>query len=244
MKALLLLCILFSTNLLAADSGELAIDQYVDSLKLTFFEKQEVKSRAKGALKQVRAEIETGRMDTLAKKHDEGIGYAVERATKILEEHGEGDAAYMYRAIYRIEYKNFYERFEKNERDIGDHKGFVQFIDDLYYKIVSVIGVTAAKALHLSDLFVWNHSNVTFRPCTFPMDAIQIPRKEEYKKHFAEGELYYGTVPVTIYWCVQVPLMMSGVGMLAGPIASAVEFAVAKTVAPKLSDFVFEKACE
>lgn len=237
----LLLCILFSAASAVADPIDAAVEEYVDSLKLTFLEKQKVKAEAKKQAYKMRDELQDGRLDRLARFTDRTAQYFVERAADVLEKNGEADAAYFYRSMYRFEYRDHFERMLA--RDIGDHAGFFQFIDDLYLKVVSVIGVAAAKALHLSDAYTLNHSNVTFKPCSFPMDNVPGTPKDEYRRHFAEGATYYGTLPVVSYWLINIPLMATGVGMLAGPIASAAEYAIAKTVAPKLSDFVYEKAC-
>lgn len=215
---------------------------------LTLSEKAEVKKQSKRFTAQIRAEIEDGRMDTLAKKTDEAIENLVNRGIERLEEAGDREAAHFYRFIYRTEYSGYVTRMVAHGGyDIGDHAPLSQWLADFYNRLELILGIAVCKSLHLSDIKTINHSlPIVFKPCSFPMDSVGGERIDEYRRHFNAGEVYYGLIPVVAYWLVDAPCMLftSGIAaFLCGPIAGGVEYAVSITVGPKLSDWVFTKSC-
>ena len=109
------------------------------------------------------------------------------------------------------------------------------------------LGVEVCKALHLSDIKTFNFTlPIVFRPCSFPMDAVTITRKAEYRNHFAQGKVYYGLVPVITYWAINAPCMIGTAGlatMLCGPAASIAEWFMGYSIAPWLSDKIFDGVC-
>lgn len=127
-------------------------------------------------------------------------------------------------------------------RDIGDHGPLSQWLADKYNMLEFLLGVEVCKALHFSDLKTFNYCiPVVFNPCNPEWD------KEEYKRHFSEGSVYYGLVPTVSYWVLYgaCGAATMGTGFIYGcGLAGAIsEKLVAMFVAPRLSDFIWDKAC-
>lgn len=144
-------------------------------------------------------------------------------------------------------YRQMFRNYANAMRDIGDHKPLSQWLADKYTMLEMVLGVTACKQTHLSDIKTFNFTiPVVFRPCTFPMDAIGGERINEYRNHFSEGQTYYGLVPVTTYWVVYgvttAATMGGGFMFVAGLAGSLAEKLIA-VVTPKMSDKVYNKFC-
>lgn len=141
-----------------------------------------------------------------------------------------------------------FELMETVTRDIGDHPPLSDWLAVTYMAIELALGVETCKSLHLSDIKTINYAiPVVFKPCTFPMDGTNIPRKDEYRMHFAEGKVYYGLIPVVTYWAVEIPCMIGASGFLSlvcSPVASIAEYVCAKKIAPPLSDKIYERTCE
>lgn len=135
-----------------------------------------------------------------------------------------------------------------NSKDIGDHAPISLWLSEKYQMLEFILGVEVCKATHLSDMHTLNHAiPIVFRPCTFPMDAVQGQRIDEYRRHFSHGQVYYGLVPVTGYWVVyaSVTTASAGTGFIyfSGLIASAAEKLIS-FVTPGLSDKLYRAACE
>lgn len=211
---------------------------------LTMKQRAEAKREANRLIADFASIVEDGRMSSIAKVVDIGIKQSIDRGVEQLERHNDREAAHFFRFIYRTEYDGYFTRMvARGSYDIGDHKGLVQFLTDFYERVELVIGVTIAKALHISDIKSLNHGlGPAFSPCTFPMDLVSGERIDEYERHFNAGEVYYGVLPVVAYWAADLALM-SFVGPFAGTIAGLVEFGVSKTIGPKLAVAVFNRAC-
>lgn len=219
----------------------------LQATELTESQKEEADFRGRAFASEIKKDFENGSMQKLANRTDKALEYMVDRGTNELEKRGFYEEAYQYRHQFDSRFRGVLERSVVT-RDIGDHKPLIQWLQDYYDILELALGVETCKALHLSDIKTLNHCiPVVFKPCTFEMDSVTIPRKEEYKNHFAEDDTYYGLMPVVVYWLCDIPCLFatSGVGaMLCGPIASVAEYSVAKWVAPRVSDWIFERACE
>jgi hypothetical protein len=193
-------------------------------------------------LKQIKADLSDGRLDTLAVRGDWAIQEMVKRGVQALNDAGDPDGAYIFDFNYRTQYRGFLTRMVQF-KDIGDHKPLIQFLADFYNRIVFVIGIDACKALHLSDIYTFTYAiPVVFRPASFPMDAVTGLRIDEYRRHFAQGRVYYGLVSALVWWSIDVPMMFTPAALLAGIAASAGEYLAANFVLPKLSDVVYHLA--
>lgn len=135
-------------------------------------------------------------------------------------------------------------------KDIGDHPDQVlsKWLDEKYKTMEFVLGIEFMKKTHLSDIHVFNATpKIVFRPCTFNMNAVTGERIDEYRRHFAYGQYYWGLAPVTTYWLTygSCGALTAGTGYLfiCGGISDISETIVGKFVAPSLSDKIYRRAC-
>lgn len=142
-------------------------------------------------------------------------------------------------------YRRMYFVYETN-RDIGDHYALNTWLAEKYEILEFSLGLPLMKATRLIDIKTFLYCpQVVFRPCKFPMDAVTIPRIDEYRNHFAYGEKYTGLVPVTTYWVTYAAVTFGSSGTfvyLAGLAGLAAE-RIMILVSPKLSDKVYNNAC-
>ena len=198
--------------------------------------------------REIRDDIQNGRMSAMARRTDEAIKYMIQRGNEELRKRGDYDGAYFFEFKYQTEFSGYLTKMVVSDRNIGDHKPLSTFLADYYNRLEFIIGVDMCKALHLSDIKTLNFClPVVFKPCSFDMGTVTIARKDEYRKHFAQDDVYYGLVPVVVYWVIDVPCMMftAGIGALfCGPIAGVAEYGMANFLAPKLSDSLFDSVCK
>lgn len=214
-------------------------------------DRADAEAHGKRVAQQLRDDLSQGRLTHLAKLTDSALEAVVGRAIAELRRQGVWEYADVKETEWRGQYRGFlvaHTMMHPSQRDIGDHAPLVKWLADFYNSVEAMIGVDACKALHLSDIKTFNFCiPVVFRPCSFPMDGVLIPRKDEYQNHFAEGDVYYGLVPVVTWWAIEIGCMAGTSGIaafLCGPAAMAGEYAMGKWLAPKLSDLVFSRSCE
>lgn len=148
----------------------------------------------------------------------------------------------------RYEWATYYKgSLFVSDRDIGDHKPIIQWINTQYKTIELLLGKDVCRLLHISDMLTFNSSNVTVRPCSFPMDNVQGERIDEYRRHFAGGpkgnDYFYGTIPALTYWVVNIGLTAVGVPIVSSLIASVAE-RLMDIAAANLSDSVYNRFCK
>ena len=184
----------------------------------------------------------------LAERSEAAIDMLIKIGAAELKKRGYLLEAASMHAEWNSEFRYEFRKFAGvNGRPIGDHKPISQWLKDKYDMMEMILGVQVCKATHLSDLKTLNHAiPVVFRPCSFEMDGVNLPRKDEYRNHFSYDDIYYGLVPVVGYWGVYIAVTAGSAGtgfaFFSGLIASIAEKAIS-LVTPGLSDFVFEKAC-
>jgi len=210
---------------------------------------QEHQDHVRGTARAIRQEIEDGGMPRLALRTDQALDQLVARGVSELRDKGDDIYATRTEWDWKQNYQGYLTRglMLRGGRDIGDHAPLIKWLASFYDHLESVLGVDACRALHLSDIKTFNFCiPVVFHPCTFPMDSVQGAREDEYRRHFAKGAVYYGLMPVILYWTADIACLAgtygTGIGWLCGPISSAAEFITGKWIAPKVSDFVFERA--
>lgn len=138
--------------------------------------------------------------------------------------------------------------YAKGNRDIGDHESWNKWLGDKLQMLRFVLGDEILNATHIADLYVFLFAPpVVFRPCSFPMDFVTGERIDEYRRHFNEGESFYGLTSVIVYWSVYagVTFATSGTGFvfISGIIGTIGEKLYASFVGPRLSDFTYNTAC-
>lgn len=205
----------------------------------------------------MRDDIHNRHMLSLAEHSDRALDGMIRVSTQRLQEEGFTEEAYFLQGTWDAQYKGYLTKLVLASRvttrdgisilDIGDHQPLIQWLATAYALIELKLGVATCVALHISDIKTMNFCiPVVFSPCTFKMDSVTGGRKEEYNRHFSQGEVYYGLVPVITYWVLDISCIAgtSGIAtMLCMPVSSAAEYFMGKYVAPKLSDFIFDKAC-
>lgn len=169
---------------------------------------------------------------------------------------------------YRImdDWANIYRPEMLGElQDQGDHKPLNQWLADTYAQIESVLGPTLCDFLHISDINIINFSiPVVFHPhlaavwCQeyLASDTEDHSCKNEYRRHFAgtkwqtgrdpdaHAREHYGLMPVCAYWIAEGACTAATQGsgfMFCSPIATGIEIAVARYIAPPASDKVWDK---
>lgn len=195
-------------------------------------------------------DIQNGKLAAIAVKTDTALDRIVQRAVLMLSQNGQAALAVQKKSEWDAHFSGYLSASMPIGPlgDIGDHKPLVQWLANFYDIVEKTLGVDMCKKTHLSDIKTLNFTiPVVFHPCTFSMDAVTIDREHEYRKHFDEGDVYYGLVPVVTYWTADIACSVASQGggavWLCGPISGAAEFFMAKTVAYRLSDFVYEHAC-
>lgn len=185
----------------------------------------------------------------LAQRTEQALNTIIAVAVGELRSRGHEREAYSLQMEWADTYKYQFRKFAEGMEDIGDHPEQVlsKWLDQKIDMLTFMLGMDVMKATHLIDLKVFNDTpKIVFRPCTFGMDLITIPRSEEFKNHFSYGKELYGLVPVTTYWVVYgvVTAASAGTGFVyfSGIIGGVAEKLIS-FVTPSLSDKVFHKVC-
>lgn len=196
----------------------------------------------------VGAEVDAGGLEKFADRTDQALNRVVLVALHQMDKKGQHAFATQKEQEWNTHFRGYLShRYSAGYGDIGDHAPLVKWLADFYDKVEAKLGVTLCKMTHISDIKTFNFCiPVVFHPCTFDMGGVTLSRKDEYRNHFSQGLTYYGLLPVVTYWVADIGCMFGTVGigaLLCGPVAGLAEIACANTVAPKVSDRVFDRAC-
>jgi hypothetical protein len=203
---------------------------------------------AERRVKRVVADIEQGK---LAERTDKSIEKLVKFAAGQMYKKGFKKEAEQIRDEYDKQFAGYLTKMSRYSlfTNIGDHKPLSDWLATTYEKIESALGFTVCETLHLTDIKTLNYGlPIVFNPCDFDMGAITDARLVEYRRHFSgkcDGEKYHGVAPVVTYWTAELICTIAtwGSGFLfCSPIAGGAEFIMQK-VAPKLSDKIYDMAC-
>jgi hypothetical protein len=239
----LVLSMAISTPYAVADSTETEAESSYQSLDLSH------RQTAHRQAKAIRQEIEDGNMYATAQRTDEALDALVARGVAKLHEKGDDYFADQFEGQWLDQFKGFltHAMAQNGMRDIGDHKPLIQWLATFYDHLESVLGVDLCRSLHLSDIKTLNYCiPIVFHPCTFPMDNVTVSREAEYANHFAKGAVYYGLIPVVVYWVCDISCIAATSGiatMLCGPLSGGAEFIMGKWFAPRLSHRLFHRVC-
>lgn len=126
-------------------------------------------------------------------------------------------------------------------RNISDFAPWSEKLAVLYLIIEAKLGYKLCYTLRITDLatLIWTPT-VVFHPCKYG--------ETEFLLHFAANDPRYRSfMPVVSYWITSITCSIAtfGVGyfFVCSPLAMAVELGCEKVVAPRLGEFIFEKAC-
>lgn len=177
-----------------------------------------------------------------------GMNRALQRAIDELNSRGETALASQINSEW---VSKFGGSLFSSDRDIGDHKGISQWINDTYRKIEFVLGRDFCVNTHIAALLTFNSANVVVKPCSFPMDSVSGTRIDEYRRHFAgksanSDSRYNGVIPEATFFACEIACLTGTAGagsVLCGIAASIGEKIMAMFVAPPLSDKIFKRAC-
>lgn len=183
----------------------------------------------------------------VAQRVDESLDHLVTLGISKLREAGDLDAD-RYESQWYASYQGYVSLYMMQGHDIGDHAPLVKWLADFYDHLVSVLGVQICIATHLSSIEIFNFGlPVAFRPCTFDMDSVSGERIDEYRRHFAKGDVYYGVASEATYWVVDIACMVAsqgtGVVWLCGTIGNIAEKVMGSYIAPGLSDRIYNGQC-
>lgn len=177
----------------------------------------------------------------VARYTDETLDMLVDRASQELTRAGDGDYATAKKTEWHANFSGGITR-SLAARDIGEHPDQVlsKWLDDFYERIELVLGVDVCKMTHLSDIKTINTTvKIVIHPCDFGMNAVTGSRRDEYRRNFNEGEVYFGLTPVIVYWATTAGMAAAGAPIPF--VASAAEFAYAKFLGGRLSDAIFDR---
>lgn len=130
--------------------------------------------------------------------------------------------------------------------DLGDHKPLSKWLADFYVKIEDRIGLAATRSGLLGDIYLMNYAiPIVFAP-KGDWRTTTTPNRDwvEYRKHFIPF------ANVITYWGVKLACnrLLRGQDMgnqgkkLCNTVAEKLRHAMGRYVAPKISDFVFNRA--
>lgn len=219
------------------------------------YTEDEVQAQAKRHSKRIRDQIDAGGMVQVRSLTTSTVDALIRKAHAHLIANGFKEEAEQILIDWETDYQ--FSLFTDRERHIGDHPPLSVWLRLVYTTLKLSLGLGTVKSLHLSDIETINSAvPVVFHPCDFPMGPVTISRKEEYKNHFAKdvtndvtpagNDGLYGLIPVVTYWAIEAPCMIGTSGILSlicSPVSTAAEFIMAKTLAPKLSDKIFDRVC-
>lgn len=181
---------------------------------------------------------------------DTGINWAIERGALELEKKGYAQDA----QTIRNEWSMLYAKtlFLYDNRDIGDHPGIFQWVEDTYRRIELLLGHDLCVSSHIDLMLTFNNgAPVAVHPCTFKMDGVPGLPIDEYRRNIAGKSVvsdsrYEGVIPGAVFVACEIACMAgtSGIGsVVCGMAAGIGEKLMATYVAPRLADRIFNKRC-
>lgn len=184
----------------------------------------------------------------IAERTDHALEAALKFAAKELRKNGEKKLANQIEKEYSQKYRGFLSR-TVTQVGIGDHKPLNEWLAKTYDKIEEKLGVNFCVLTHLADIKTVNFAiPIVFRPCSFEMDGLTIPRIEEYKNHFGGDGVYEGLFCVVSYWSSYGVCLAATYGggaiWFCGAISTGVELLAHKFVAYPLGEKIYRNFCE
>lgn len=183
------------------------------------------------------------KMKRLAIRTDAVLKTIIEHAAAKLEEEGFTEESQRILMQYRGAYEGYLMRHTQGDYKVGDFAPLLSWIDTWYKKVEFILGKSACRMLHISDLYALNHEiPVVFDPCNKNRTIL------DFKEHFAGDDNYDGLFPILVYWTTFVGCEVGsgGVGTIAwfcGIFGSAGEYLAATFVAPGLANTIWLAAC-
>lgn len=147
---------------------------------------------------------------------------------------------------YEDDWAHHFADFMVRTHDLGDHKPLSQWLANFYTKLEDRLGATTIHNGLLGDIYLMNYAiPMVFAP-KGDWRTKTTPNRDwvEYRKHFIPF------ANVITYWSTNIAcnyvMKKQGAGSqgkkLCGQVSEKLRFAMGRYVAPKISDFVFNKA--
>lgn len=243
MKLILFLCLLFSVNANAMSDED---KQYIkDFLGIDIQEENLGDPLTQREIEQIteRSGQDANDQYTLSIRGDAAIKNWVRLVSFMLKRRGYDEEAEKlsseYRMLYSTSIVNFY--FGVSDK-LGDHPPLSKWLALWYVIIEAKLGTRVCELLHLDDINILNYSvPVVFQPKgdeRFP--PIIAWGKEEYSLHFVpfSGVVAYWT---TYAVCVGATWGAGAIAFICTPIGDVAEKIMVKSIAPPLSDRVYDR---
>lgn len=189
---------------------------------------------------QIEAEV---RLGNLAHRTDFALDKLMQVASREMDRRGHGVEANTLRRDFMMSGQGYLERHtDKNRfRNIGDFEPLSKKLTQWYKDIENVIGRSACKTLHISDLYVLNHAiPIVFNPCKHTI--------LDFEDHFRGDVNYSGLFPIVCYWgtFAACEVGTGGVGTIAwfcGAVGAGSEYISENFIAGGLADDIYVLSC-
>ncbi len=167
------------------------------------------------------------------------MNFLVESAIFALEYYGHKEDADQARKEWKEQFANYLLSFQS--MDLGDHNPLSQWLADFYKKLRLRFGDQMVKMMHLDDINTLNYAiPVAFQP-KGDVKTGDTWDKLEYSLHFVpfvSVVTYWGSYAACFYFTKGEPTIRK----YCKQIAKILRTGMKNWVAPKLSDFVYDKA--
>lgn len=198
-------------------------------------------SKANSRLRSIERDFERDGMIGMAERTNAALRGLMKIAVLNLKRKGHYDTAREVENGWREIDGEIISIVSTTNRNITDFAPWSETLALLYMAILNKLGPQLTAILRIDDLvtFAWTPT-VVFDPCRFG--------KTEFLLHFAGNDPKYGSfMPVTSYWLTNISCTVATFGAgtfwICSPLAFLVEMGAEKVVAPRLGEFIFDRAC-
>lgn len=199
------------------------------------------KTAAEKRLSSIEKDFKGGNKVAMAERANMAMRAIFRIANLNLKRHGYYDTAAEVDAGWRRLDGELVRLVKTGTRDIGDFAPWSNQLAVLYLIIEAKLGYQLCYTLRITDLatFIWTPP-VVFHPCVYG--------QTEFLLHFATNDPRYRSfMPVVSYWLTNITCSVATFGagyfFVCSPLAMGVEMLANKVVAPRLGEFIYDRAC-
>lgn len=172
------------------------------------------------------------------------LNTVVDAGIQALRDNGDHRIADQYEDDWKHHFADYFVR--PSVLDLGDHKALSQWLANFYVKLEDRLGTATIHNGFLGDIYAMNYAiPIVFAP-KGDWRSTTTPNRDwvEYRKHFIPF------ANVVTYWAANLAcnyvMKKQGAGSqgkkLCAQASEKLRFAMGRYVAPKISDFIFNKA--
>lgn len=201
----------------------------------------EISNKTKGMAIRFQKDVEAGK---LKEKAHIGLDALIRLAAYKLKREGYKKESTQLLKEWSEQYQfQYMEMIYSDSRHIGEHGAISLWLKEQSQKLEFMLGKEILHKLRLSDIRTFNETPKVVFACH---DDVS---EQEYFLHLVDDEevSIRGLGPCSAYWVSQIGCMgatMSSGFMFCGPIAMGVEWVSKNYLFPKLSERLWEKACQ